>query len=151
MRKTTSGFTIVELLIVIVVIGILAAITIVSFNGVQNKAKSAKKSSDVVAIQKKMEVYKAINSSYPSTPASAKTNADFGGINASIYAGGDSRYDCDSAGTVTKDNYCLFGDADGYGIIWWDYASNTWKGYETNADWTSNDNYGSGSLPSIPG
>ncbi|RYF28607.1 MAG: prepilin-type N-terminal cleavage/methylation domain-containing protein, partial [Chloroflexi bacterium] len=35
------GFTIVELLIVIVVIGILAAITIVAFNGIQNRGKAA--------------------------------------------------------------------------------------------------------------
>lgn len=40
MQKTRSGFTIVELLIVIVVIGILAAITIVAYNGVQNRAKA---------------------------------------------------------------------------------------------------------------
>ena len=40
MKKTTSGFTIVELLIVIVVIGILAAITIVAYNGVQNRARA---------------------------------------------------------------------------------------------------------------
>lgn len=35
MIKSRSGFTIVELLIVIVVIGILAAVTIVAYNGVQ--------------------------------------------------------------------------------------------------------------------
>ncbi|MDN5835695.1 MAG: prepilin-type N-terminal cleavage/methylation domain-containing protein, partial [bacterium] len=33
-----KGFTLVELLIVIVVIAILAAITLVAYNGVQNKA-----------------------------------------------------------------------------------------------------------------
>ncbi|HET8884383.1 MAG TPA: prepilin-type N-terminal cleavage/methylation domain-containing protein [Candidatus Saccharimonadales bacterium] len=38
MQKTKSGFTIVELLIVIVVIGILAAITIVTYSGVQDRA-----------------------------------------------------------------------------------------------------------------
>ena len=38
MRQTKSGFTIVELLIVIVVIAILAAITIVAYNGIQNRA-----------------------------------------------------------------------------------------------------------------
>lgn len=38
-NKQNSGFTIVELLIVIVVIGILAAITIVAYNGVQQRAR----------------------------------------------------------------------------------------------------------------
>ena len=38
MKKTTSGFTIIELLVVIVVIAILAAISIVSYNGIQKRA-----------------------------------------------------------------------------------------------------------------
>jgi len=41
-HKRPSGFTIVELLIVIVVIGILAAITIVAYNGVTTRAQNAK-------------------------------------------------------------------------------------------------------------
>jgi len=45
--KQTHGFTIVELLIVIVVIGILAAITIVSFNGVQERAKTTQAQTDL--------------------------------------------------------------------------------------------------------
>ena len=53
----TKGFTIVELLIVIVVIAILAAITIVAYNGVQNRAKLAQYQSDVNTILKKTEVY----------------------------------------------------------------------------------------------
>jgi len=39
--KQQNGFTIVELLIVVVVIAILAAITIVSYNGIQNRAKDS--------------------------------------------------------------------------------------------------------------
>jgi prepilin-type N-terminal cleavage/methylation domain-containing protein len=40
-RQKTDGFTIVELLIVVVVIAILAAITIVSYNGIQARANDA--------------------------------------------------------------------------------------------------------------
>jgi prepilin-type N-terminal cleavage/methylation domain-containing protein len=64
-----QGFTIVELLIVIVVIGILAAITIVAYNGVQNRAKATQYQSDAVALDKKMELYNTLNSSYPLTAA----------------------------------------------------------------------------------
>ena len=46
-RVGTDGFTIVELLIVIVVIGILAAITIVAYNGLQKRAYGAKVSADL--------------------------------------------------------------------------------------------------------
>lgn len=42
-----KGFTIVELLIVIVVIGILASITIVAFNGIQARSQAAKRDSDI--------------------------------------------------------------------------------------------------------
>jgi prepilin-type N-terminal cleavage/methylation domain-containing protein len=40
-NKQQSGFTIVELLIVIVVIAILAAITVVAYNGIQDRARNS--------------------------------------------------------------------------------------------------------------
>ena len=40
-KQKQNGFTIVELLIVIVVIAILAAITVVAFNGVQQRARNS--------------------------------------------------------------------------------------------------------------
>lgn len=46
------GFTIVELLIVVVVIAILAAITIVAYNGVQDQARQAKIKTDLTNIEK---------------------------------------------------------------------------------------------------
>lgn len=59
------GFTIVELLVVIVVIGILAAITIVAYNGIQNRARDTDRMSDINAIRKALEVYKSFNGEYP--------------------------------------------------------------------------------------
>jgi prepilin-type N-terminal cleavage/methylation domain-containing protein len=49
-----KGFTIVELLIVIVVIGILAAIVIVAFNNVQDRGRTSKIDSDLTMLQKAM-------------------------------------------------------------------------------------------------
>lgn len=63
--KRTSGFTIVELLIVVVVIAILAAITIVSYNGITNQAHDTAVKNDITAFKKKIELYNAENSMYP--------------------------------------------------------------------------------------
>ena len=72
--NTKTGFTIVELLIVIVVIGILAAITIVAFNGVQARAKDSTRSNDLTAIQKALELYKTDNGTYPNATANPVTS-----------------------------------------------------------------------------
>ena len=56
-KQKQNGFTIVELLIVIVVIAILAAITVVAFNGVQQRAR---KSQTIGAVK----VYRKLYSSY---------------------------------------------------------------------------------------
>lgn len=69
MRKNTKGFTIVELLIVIVVIGILAAIVIVAFNGIQERANTTSVKSDLSSFSKKIEMSKidSISGTYPQT------------------------------------------------------------------------------------
>jgi len=64
-RPTSGGFTIVELLVVIVVIGILAAITIVSYTGISQKANIASVISDLNNNSKLLKMYYIDNSSYP--------------------------------------------------------------------------------------
>lgn len=57
--QAQRGFTIVELLIVIVVIGILAAITLVSYNGITGRANAASAKATAATVQKKAELYQA--------------------------------------------------------------------------------------------
>lgn len=76
-----QGFTIVELLIVIVVIAILAAITIVAFNGIQQRARDSERKSELVSIQKALEMYYTDNGGYP-------------GCNGVMYIAGGTRTAC---------------------------------------------------------
>lgn len=62
-----AGFTIIELLIVIVVIGVLAAITIVAYNNIRYRSNIAKSQSDLKGMQKLLALYQVDNGSYPNT------------------------------------------------------------------------------------
>ena len=68
-KANNQGFTIVELLIVVVVIAILAAITIVSYNGITNRANASAAASLAASVQKKAELY-ASEDSTPGYPIS---------------------------------------------------------------------------------
>lgn len=69
------GFTIVELLIVIVIIGILATLAIVAYSGVAHSAREAAVKSETGQISRSLAAYSAVNGSYPAdaTTAGAKT------------------------------------------------------------------------------
>jgi general secretion pathway protein G len=73
-----DGFTIVELLIVIVVIGILAGLVFVQFNNVQGRARDSERKADIRLIESKLAEHRADSSAYPAalsdltdTPADA--------------------------------------------------------------------------------
>lgn len=63
--KRQKGFTIVELLIVIVIIGILATLVIVTFSGIQQRARDTQRQTDINAIQSQVEAYNAQTGTYP--------------------------------------------------------------------------------------
>jgi len=76
-RSRPRGFTIVELLIVIVIIAVLAAITIVAFNGIQARARASAVSAALNQASKKLELYSIDNGGYPAALADAGvTNAN---------------------------------------------------------------------------
>src|ERR1035437_3802280 len=66
LKKRNKGFTIVELLIVIVVIGILALLVITTYSGIQAKARNSKRQSDIKSLQTQLEAYFSQNGYYPS-------------------------------------------------------------------------------------
>jgi prepilin-type N-terminal cleavage/methylation domain-containing protein len=65
MRQKQTGFTIVELLIVIVVIAILAAITIVAYNGIQQRTKNTAIIDAASKAQRMIDAYIVANNNYP--------------------------------------------------------------------------------------
>jgi len=67
----SRGFTIVELLIVVVVIGVLATITIVAFNGLQERARASAVSAALSQATRKLEFYAVENGGYPAALADA--------------------------------------------------------------------------------
>jgi general secretion pathway protein G len=75
-KNFQKGFTIVELLIVIVVIGILAALVITTYNGIQQKGRNTERTTDLKAFQGQLEAYYASNGRYPSS-----TDLGAGGTN----------------------------------------------------------------------
>lgn len=75
-NKASSAFTIVELLIVIVVIGILAAITIVAYNGVQARGKTSASLSMYNIALKKAEAVNVLTGHYPSSISDFELNKE---------------------------------------------------------------------------
>lgn len=90
MQKSKSifgnGFTVVELLVVVVVIAILASITIIAYNGVQGRTRDDKRKTDILNITKALELYYSDNGAYP---VSTATSSALGGT---WYSSGDASW-----------------------------------------------------------
>jgi len=65
--RNSRGFTIVELLIVIVIIGILAGLVLVAYNGVQDRSRASIAQTDLNNAKKRLVIYQARNGAYPVT------------------------------------------------------------------------------------
>lgn len=109
LKKSNKGFTIVELLIVIVVIGILALLVITTYSGIQAKARNSKRSSDIKSIQTNLEAFYTSSGYYPSrdnmnTSSWRTTNMKSFDQNA---LKDPSSTNCDPATSTPSSNPCL--------------------------------------------
>lgn len=68
-----KGFTLVELIVVIAVLGILATLTVPQFAGIRTKANQAVDDQTAALMQKGIDLYNAENNNYPADAAAAKT------------------------------------------------------------------------------
>lgn len=73
-KQGSPGFTLIELLIAIVIIGILTALLTANFIGARQRARDAKRKSDLRQIQSALELYRADSGNYP-----AVANVECGG------------------------------------------------------------------------
>ncbi len=127
LNSAQRGFTIVELLIVVVVIAILAAITIVSYNGITTRANASAAKSVAATWQKKVELYGAEVSGYPFALTDVNVNGksyqiDGSSITANVTANnGKSRVEVRPCGTATPTDLA---STTGFRITYWDYETN---------------------------
>lgn len=75
--RKRNGFTIVELLIVIVVIGILASITVVAYGGISSKARDTQNKTEAANIAKVAEIMNVSEGFYPTGTNDATLTTSF--------------------------------------------------------------------------
>ncbi|NCU38107.1 type II secretion system protein [Candidatus Saccharibacteria bacterium] len=94
MQTRQPAFTIVELLIVIVVISILAAITVVAYNGIQSRAHDTAIKNDLRSLATQIKLYKAETGVPPATGGTNFPAILFKPTKASYFATGYNLYYC---------------------------------------------------------
>ena len=152
MLKTNTnqkGFTIVELLIVIVVIGILAMLVLNTFNGIQQKARDTERQTGATSVAKQLEAYFAEKGGYPQwsqmgTTVASATGLLKGTADNAYSAPGRSSFDWANSAAGSKDAYgyqpystakgvtpkvaCATNDAcQSFDVTYWSEATNAVK------------------------
>ncbi len=101
-QNTKAGFTLFELLVVISIIAILIAVISTSYAAAQKRARDARRRQDIKAVQKALEQYQAMNSSYPVNCDPGSTYLP-GGLPSDPKPGSSYSWKCAADGTT----YCI--------------------------------------------
>lgn len=127
LKQTKSrGFTIVELLIVIVVIAILAAITIVAYNGIQNRAKASAAQAAQNTMIKKAEAANAIASAYPANTTDFNAQSDSSLTGSGLYTVTTLASAPARPGSLIYEK-CTAGNTSSARVTYWDYVNSVSK------------------------
>ena len=102
--KFYKGFTLLELLVVISIIGILLAVGSVAFSNAQKKGRDSRRKSDIKALQNAFEQYHATNGTYSTCENMAATTVS-GGLSAVSDPQPNKSYSCSINSTSTA--YCV--------------------------------------------
>ncbi|MBK5145235.1 type II secretion system major pseudopilin GspG [Budviciaceae bacterium BWR-B9] len=70
--QSQSGFTLMEIMVVIVILGVLASLVIPNLMGNKERADRQKAVSDIVALENTLDMYKLDNGRYPTTDQGLK-------------------------------------------------------------------------------
>ena len=109
LRKGQRGFTLVELLVTIAILGTLFGIVTVALNGINTSSTTALKAAELAAVQSAADIYLADN--YPTTVTArasaakilpADTDVDFDGFLRLGTAGSTYTYSWDTDGAITQ-------------------------------------------------
>ncbi len=66
-QKPRAGFTLLEVMVVIVILGVLASLVVPNLLGNKEKADRQKAISDIVALENALDMYRLDNGRYPTT------------------------------------------------------------------------------------
>ncbi|NOR42786.1 MAG: type II secretion system major pseudopilin GspG [Gammaproteobacteria bacterium] len=134
--KKQSGFTLIEIMVVVVIIGILASVVVPRIMDNPDKARTAKAKNDIRALESAMDLYRLDNFTYPSTDE---------GLDALISSPSSSPANWKQGGYIKKLNNDPWGndylyDNDGGNIVVYTYGADGSEGGEgPNKDISSND------------
>ena len=161
--KSKPAFTLVELLVVVVVIGILSSVSVLAYSGVQNRAYKSKSEADI-SQYKKLLKYSLIESQEYPTASWIQSRVPNSSLARNMIVATGMAEECFSA-TMSKQKYCYL-LSDGCALegctwaflVYWNYGDNTWHridaiydqgdiSLQEPADDTSQPSWGTGDQP----